>query len=65
MLGDGKSLKWRFSPDGLVVELPSAKPCKCAWVLKIECASDIYVRPFKGDLKAFYDKIWEKAQSAK
>lgn len=35
MLGDGRALTWKFTEDGLLVELPEKKPCDYAWVLKI------------------------------
>ena len=36
MPGVAKSLKWTQTADGLEVELPAAKPCDHACVLKIE-----------------------------
>jgi alpha-L-fucosidase len=42
LLGDGRSLDWRLSADGLVIELPERlqaeenRPCQQAYVVKIE-----------------------------
>jgi len=36
MLGDGKKLDWKLTRKGLVIEIPDKKPCKHAFVFKIE-----------------------------
>ena len=36
MLGDGRTLDWDMSGQGLVIETPDRKPCKHAYVFKIE-----------------------------
>ncbi|MHC4215850.1 MAG: alpha-L-fucosidase C-terminal domain-containing protein, partial [Planctomycetota bacterium] len=36
MLGDGRTLDWEMTPEGLVIETPNRKPCKHAYVFKIE-----------------------------
>jgi alpha-L-fucosidase len=36
MLGDGKSLKWKRTGQGLVIGTPDKRPCKHAYVIKIE-----------------------------
>ena len=36
MLGDGKSLDWKMTRKGLIIETPGKKPCKHAYVFKIE-----------------------------
>ena len=36
MLGDGKKLDWKLTRKGLVIETPKKKPCKHAFVFKIE-----------------------------
>jgi len=36
MLGDGKSLDWKVTRKGLIIETPDKKPCKHAYVIKIE-----------------------------
>lgn len=36
MLGDGRELKWDLTRKGLVIETPDKKPCKHAFVFKIE-----------------------------
>jgi alpha-L-fucosidase len=36
LLGAGKPVQWERAEAGLVVHLPSEKPCDCAWVLKIK-----------------------------
>jgi len=36
MLGDGKSLDWKLTRKGLVIDTPARKPCKHAYVFKIE-----------------------------
>lgn len=36
LLGHGKSLPWELNGDGLVIELPQQRPCKHAFVIKIE-----------------------------
>ncbi|UCC23227.1 MAG: alpha-L-fucosidase [Planctomycetota bacterium] len=36
MLGDDKSLKWKRTNQGLVIETPDKRPCKHAYVIKIE-----------------------------
>ncbi|UCF43455.1 MAG: alpha-L-fucosidase [Planctomycetota bacterium] len=36
MLGDNKSLKWKRTSQGLVIETPDKRPCKHAYVIKIE-----------------------------
>lgn len=36
MLGDGKELDWVMTPRGLIIKSPSKKPCKHAFVFKIE-----------------------------
>jgi len=36
MLGDGRKLNWEITRKGLVIETPDRKPCKHAYVFKIE-----------------------------
>ena len=36
MLGDGRKLDWEITQEGLVIETPDRKPCKHAYVFKIE-----------------------------
>jgi len=36
MLGDGRTLDWEMTREGLVIETPNRKPCKHAYVFKIE-----------------------------
>jgi alpha-L-fucosidase len=36
MLGDGKSLEWHRTEEGLVIKTPNKKPCDYAYVFKIE-----------------------------
>jgi len=36
MLGDGSQLDWEMTREGLVIETPDKKPCKHAFVFKIE-----------------------------
>lgn len=36
MLGDGRKLDWEITREGLVIETPDRKPCKHAFVFKIE-----------------------------
>jgi alpha-L-fucosidase len=36
MLGDGKELDWKLTRKGLVIETPDKRPCKHAFVFKIE-----------------------------
>jgi alpha-L-fucosidase len=36
MLGDGRALDWKMTNKGLVIETPDRKPCKHAYVFKIE-----------------------------
>jgi len=36
LLGSSAPVAWKRTADGLAVELPSQKPCECAYVLKIE-----------------------------
>ncbi|MHC4500068.1 MAG: alpha-L-fucosidase C-terminal domain-containing protein, partial [Planctomycetota bacterium] len=36
MLGDGRELDWKMTNKGLVIETPDEKPCKYAFVFKIE-----------------------------
>jgi alpha-L-fucosidase len=36
MLGDGRALDWKMTNKGLVIETPDKKPCKHAYVFKIE-----------------------------
>ncbi|MHC4437901.1 MAG: hypothetical protein ACYS3S_11115, partial [Planctomycetota bacterium] len=36
MLGDGKSLDWKMTRKGLIIETPGKKPCKHSYVFKIE-----------------------------
>ena len=36
LLGDGKSLDWKLTRKGLVINTPAKKPCKHAYVFKIE-----------------------------
>ena len=36
MLGDGRSLNWKMTRKGLIIETPGKKPCKHAYVFKIE-----------------------------
>jgi len=36
MLGDGRTLDWEMTREGLVIETPDRKPCKHAYVFKIE-----------------------------
>jgi alpha-L-fucosidase len=36
MLGDGRKLDWEMTRKGLVIETPDKKPCKHAYVFKIE-----------------------------
>jgi len=36
MLGDGRKLDWKITREGLVIEAPDKKPCKHAYVFKIE-----------------------------
>jgi alpha-L-fucosidase len=36
MLGDGRSLDWKMTRKGLIIETPGKKPCKHAYVFKIE-----------------------------
>ncbi len=36
MLGDGRKLDWEITREGLVIETPDKKPCKDAYVFKIE-----------------------------
>ena len=36
MLGDGRKLDWKLTRKGLVIETPDKKPCKHAYVFKIE-----------------------------
>jgi hypothetical protein len=36
MLGDGKSLDWKLTRKGLIIDTPDTKPCKHAYVFKIE-----------------------------
>jgi len=36
MLGDGRSLDWKMTRKGLIIKTPGKKPCKHAYVLKIE-----------------------------
>jgi alpha-L-fucosidase len=36
MLGDGKELDWEMTREGLIIETPDRKPCKHAYVFKIE-----------------------------
>ena len=36
MLGDGRKLDWEITREGLVIETPDRKPCKHAYVFKIE-----------------------------
>jgi len=36
MLGDGRSLDWEMTREGLIIETPDKKPCKHAYVFKIE-----------------------------
>ncbi len=36
MLGDGKPLPWKLGKQGLVIGMPSKKPCEHAFVVKIE-----------------------------
>ncbi|UCF14268.1 MAG: alpha-L-fucosidase [Phycisphaerales bacterium] len=36
MLGDGRELNWELTRDGLIIETPDRKPCKHAFVFKIE-----------------------------
>jgi len=36
MLGDGRTLDWEMTREGLIIETPDRKPCKHAYVFKIE-----------------------------
>jgi len=36
MLGDGRPLDWKMTRKGLIIETPGKKPCKHAYVFKIE-----------------------------
>ncbi len=36
MLGDGRKLDWEMTRKGLNIETPDKKPCKHAYVFKIE-----------------------------
>ena len=36
MLGDDEDLQWKQTPEGLIIETPDKKPCKYAFVIKIE-----------------------------
>jgi hypothetical protein len=36
MLGDGRELGWEMRREGLVIETPDRRPCKHAYVFKIE-----------------------------
>jgi len=36
MLGDGRSLDWEMTREGLIIKTPDKKPCKHAYVFKIE-----------------------------
>jgi alpha-L-fucosidase len=36
MLGDDKELRWKLTAEGLVIDVPERKPCKYAFVIKIE-----------------------------
>ncbi|MGD8499453.1 MAG: alpha-L-fucosidase C-terminal domain-containing protein, partial [Phycisphaerales bacterium] len=36
MLGDGRQLDWKLTRNGLIIETPDKKPCKHAYVFKIE-----------------------------
>ncbi|MHC4556045.1 MAG: alpha-L-fucosidase [Planctomycetota bacterium] len=36
MLGDGRTLDWKMTRKGLIIETPDKKPCKHAYVFKIE-----------------------------
>jgi alpha-L-fucosidase len=36
MLGDGRNVDWKLTREGLVIETPDHKPCKHAFVFKIE-----------------------------
>ncbi|MHC4534203.1 MAG: hypothetical protein ACYS6K_09635, partial [Planctomycetota bacterium] len=36
MLGDDRSLDWKMTRKGLIIETPGKKPCKHAYVFKIE-----------------------------
>jgi hypothetical protein len=36
MLGNGRQLDWKMTRKGLIIETPDKKPCKHAYVFKIE-----------------------------
>lgn len=36
MLGDGRTLDWKMTGEGLTIQTPDKKPCKYAYVFKVE-----------------------------